>query len=79
VRRRDGRTTAHVHGSGREATLRYRADLAGVELAAEALVDRVSDPDDEVPETADDPLVAELNDKIRDLEELGRRLEQVDG
>lgn len=31
----------------------------------------VSDPDDEVPETADDPLIAALNDQIRNLEELG--------
>lgn len=31
----------------------------------------VDDPKDEVPETADDPHVAELNDKIRDLENLG--------
>jgi hypothetical protein len=31
----------------------------------------VDDPDDEVPETADDPVTAELYDKIRDLEGLG--------
>jgi hypothetical protein len=31
----------------------------------------VSDPDDEVPETADDPNVAELYDKLRDLDDLG--------